>query len=59
MGKYKLAKPHNGQDEGDTIEVSDEQKQYFENVGLIKQEKAGIQTKEEKLKYNNKQQKVK
>ena len=59
MAKHRLTRAHNGQDAGQEIEVPAEQLQYFKNVGLIKEEKEKVQTKEEKLPYHNKANKGK
>lgn len=49
MAKVKLNKFHNGIEPGTPVEVSDEQKNYFESVGLLaKEEKQAEKTKEEK-----------
>jgi len=50
MAKVKLNKYHNGIEAGQPIEATDEQKHYFESVGLLaKEEKQAVKTKEEKL----------
>lgn len=55
MAKVKLNKYHNGVDAGTEIETTDEQKHYFESVGLLaKEEKVNAKTKEEKVKTKTK-----
>lgn len=47
MAKVKLSRPHNGNEKGDSVEVSAEQQNYFERVGLVqKEEKIKPKTKE-------------
>lgn len=49
MAKVKLNKYHNGIEAGTDIEVTDDQKNYFESVGLLdKEDKKVVKTKEEK-----------
>lgn len=49
MSKVKLNKYHNGIEAGTDIDVTDEQKNYFESVGLLaKEDKKVVKTKEEK-----------
>jgi len=49
MAKVKLNKYHNGVEAGTPIEATEEQKHYFESVGLLaKEEKQATKTKEEK-----------
>lgn len=54
MKKYKLTKSHDGHEAGDSIELTPEQKTYYERVGLIKEEKEVTETKEEKTKVKTK-----
>lgn len=55
MAKVKLSRPHNGSEKGDSIEVTSEQKNYFERVGLTeKEEKTKPKTKELKTNLKTK-----
>lgn len=54
MAKHKLTRFHNGNNEGDSVELNSDQEIYFKSVGLIKEEKNTFQTKEEKQRYKNK-----
>ena len=55
MVKVKLNKFHNGIEPGTEIEVSKEQKHYFESVGMLaKEEKKAAKTKEEKTNIKTK-----
>lgn len=55
MEKVKLLKNHNGKEKGSSIEITKEQKNYFERVGLIeKEDKSSKKTKELKDKLKTK-----
>lgn len=57
MAKVKLLRDHIDNKAGDTIEVADDQLNYFQSVKLIGDDKAGVSVKSEKQSYNNKLQK--
>jgi len=55
MAKIKLSRPHNGKETGETIEVDNEQVDYFERIGLsVKEEKQPYVNKKKKQTNNTK-----
>ncbi len=49
MEKVKLTRSHNEHSQGDTVEVTPEQKNYYEGVGLIEKVKKEVKTDKTKV----------